>query len=151
MDEKRRPENPAKIYLRRYRALMLRQDSLRRSIDEIYAQACNVTQNIKPIRVQGGGVTDRMAEDVARISDMTDRLREAERKTRDALEEILHAIEQVPDEMQRTVLTLRYIEGLDWISIAEKIHYEISNTYILHGRALWAVKKWMEEKDCRKM
>ena len=140
-----RPENPAKTYLRRYRALVVQRDSLQRSIDAAYDRAYSCTQRLKPVHVQGGGgVYDRMAEDVARITDATEQLRDAKAKVDAALGEILTAINAVPDEMQKTVLTLRYVEGLDWISIAERIGYEISNTYILHGRALWSVRKWME-------
>jgi hypothetical protein len=46
--------------------------------------------------------------------------------------------------MQKTVLMLRYVEGLDWISISEKISYEERQTFIIHGRALWTVRKWLE-------
>ena len=140
-----RPENPAKTYLRRYRALVVQRDSLQRSIDAAYDRAYSCTQRIKPVHVQGGGgMNDRMAEDVARITDATEQLRDAKAKVDAALGEILTAINAVPDEMQKTVLMLRYVEGLDWISLADKIGYEISNTYILHGRALWSVRKWME-------
>jgi DNA-directed RNA polymerase specialized sigma24 family protein len=59
---------------------------------------------------------------------------------------IMAAIESVPDEMGKTVLTLRYIEGLDWLKISESIGYEISNTYIIHGRALVAVNRWLESR-----
>ena len=64
----------------------------------------------------------------------------------DRIREILAAIDSVPDEMEKTVLTLRYIEGLDWITISERIAYEISNTYIIHGRALVEVNRWLKGK-----
>ena len=136
-----RPENPAKTYLKRYRALLIQRDSLQRSIDRAYS----CTQRIKPIRVTGGGsVYDRMAEDVARISDETEQLKAAKERAENALSQIMAAIQAVPDEMQRTVLLLRYVEGLDWISIAERINYEERMTFIIHGRGLWAVRKWLE-------
>jgi DNA-directed RNA polymerase specialized sigma24 family protein len=86
-----------------------------------------------------------MAEDVARIVDDEESLGDALAEIARKLKEILMAIESVPDEMQKTVLTLRYIEGLDWLPIAERIGYEISNTYIIHGRALVEVNKWLTE------
>ena len=140
-----RPENPAKTYLRRYRALVVQQESLQRSIDAAYDRAYSCTQRLKPIRVQGGGgAYDRMAEDVARIADETEKLREAKAKVDAALADVLTAINAVPDEMQKTVLILRYVEGLDWISISERISYEERQTFVIHGRALWAVRKWLE-------
>ena len=141
----RRPENPAKTYLKRYRALVIQRDSLQRSIDAAYDRAYSRTVRLKPVHVAGGGgVYDRMAEDVARISDETEQLKAAKERAEQALAEILAAIQAVPDEMQRTVLLLRYVEGMDWISISERIHYEERQTFILHGRALWAVRRWLE-------
>ena len=87
---------------------------------------------------------DRMAEEIVRAMELEDQILEQERIAAAVLKEVLTAIEAVPDEMQKTVLTLRYVEGLDWFKISEAINYEISNTYILHGRALWTVKKWLE-------
>lgn len=141
-----RPENPAKTYLRRYRALVVQQESLQRSIDAAYARATNITPRIKEINVQGSGAQDRMAEAVARIADETGRLKEAKKKVDAALGEILRAIEAVPDEMQKTVLMLRYVEGLEWHKVAVQINYTEAGVYVLHGRALWNVKKWMEGK-----
>ena len=139
-----RPENPAKTYLRRYRALVVQRESLQRSIDAAYDRAYSCTQRLKTIRVQGGGsVYDRMAEDVARISDETEQLKAAKERAEKALAEIMSAIQAVPDEMQKTVLMLRYVEGLEWHKVAVQINYTEAGVYVLHGRALWNVKKWM--------
>jgi DNA-directed RNA polymerase specialized sigma24 family protein len=51
--------------------------------------------------------------------------------------------------MQKTVLTLRYVEGLEWHKVAAQINYTEAGVYVLHGRALWIVKKWMEGKHER--
>jgi DNA-directed RNA polymerase specialized sigma24 family protein len=85
-----------------------------------------------------------MAEAVCKAADASETLYAEYQECNRVLAQIMAAISAVPDEMQKTVLTLRYVEGLGWLDISEKIGYEISNTYILHGRALWNVKKWME-------
>lgn len=142
-----RPENPAKTFLKRYRACIYRVKSLERAIDEATARATSITVRLKPISVQNGNTAyDQMAEEVCKIADITIELREEAEKAWEVLAEILNAINAVPDEMQKTVLTLRYVEGLNWMQIAEKIGYEISNTYILHGRALWQVNQWMKAR-----
>lgn len=139
-------DNPAKRFLRGYRALLVRRDSLIREIERRRESATGTTVRLKEINVQSGGAYDRMAEDVARIVDDEESLGDALAEIARKLKEILQAIESVPDEMQKTVLTLRYIEGLDWLPIAERIGYEISNTYIIHGRALVEINKWLEKK-----
>jgi DNA-directed RNA polymerase specialized sigma24 family protein len=138
-------DNPAKRFLRGYRALLVRRDSLLREIERRRESATGTTVRLKEISVQSSGAYDRMAEDVARIVDDEESLGDALQEIARKLKEILQAIESVPDEMQKTVLTLRYIEGLDWLPIAERIGYEISNTYIIHGRALVEVNKWLTE------
>lgn len=142
-----RYDNPAKRFLRGYRALVMRRDSLMREIDRRRESATGTTVRLKAINVQGGGgAYDRMAEDVAWIVDAEETLGDALAEIGRRLREILTAIESVPDEMQKTVLTLRYIEGLDWISISERIGYEERQTFVIHGRALVAVNKWMESR-----
>ena len=147
-----KPENPAKTYLRRYRALDARQESLQRAIDAAYDRAYSCTARLKPVTVTGGSwAYDRMAEDVAKIADETEQLKAERDKVSAALEEILQAIDAVSDEEQKTVLTLRYIEGLEWEEICRRLirqlHCSERKIFKLHGRALWNVFKWMEENN----
>lgn len=140
-----KPENPAKAFLRGYRAGIMRAESLERAIDDAMERATSISVRLKPIMVQGGnGVYDHMAEDVCRAADATGVLIDELKKVKASLAEIMRAISSVPDEMQKTVLTMRYIEGLDWIAISERIHYEERQTFIFHGRGLIAVNKWLE-------
>ena len=151
--EQARQTNPAKEFLRSYRAILHRQNSLIRALANLRDRQTNCTVKLRAVQVQTGGwASDRMAEEVVKAIDLEDQILDAERQASLALAEIMRAIGDVQDETQRTVLTLRYIEGLDWLSVADRIGYEISNTYILHGRALLEVNKWLEvHKDCTKM
>lgn len=141
-----RPENPAKTYLKRYRALLSRRESLLRAIGETYDRATSITAQLKDVSVSGGGPADRMAEDVAKALDCTRKLEAVAAEIEKTLFEILTAIDAVQDETQKTVLTMRYIEGAAWPDISEAIHYERTQTLVIHGRGLWAVRKWMEER-----
>ena len=137
-----RPRNAAKEYLRRYRMLVIRKASLEREIIALRDSLTGITAPIKDA-IQGSG-GDRMADTVARIADAENRLPAVVGEIREQLNSILTAIEAVPDETQRTVLTLRYVEGLDWISIQEHMHYERTQIFVIHGRALVTVNKWLE-------
>ena len=136
-------DNPAKRFLRGYRALIVRRESLYREIERLRESVTGTTAQLKQDVISGGGASDRMGETVARIVDAEAALQPALEEITRKITDIMAAINSVPDEMQKTVLTLRYIEGMDWISISEKISYEISNTYIIHGRALMEVNRWM--------
>ena len=142
-----RQEHPARAYLRRYRAMCIRQDALIRAIDEAHSRAMSCTVRLKSIHVTGGsGAYDRMAEDVVRMVDCETQLWTKLQDLRVSLAEVLEAIDAVPDEAQKTVLTLRYINGLEWHDIQEYMHYERTQVYVIHGWALQAVKRWMEDR-----
>jgi DNA-directed RNA polymerase specialized sigma24 family protein len=139
-------DNPAKRFLRGYRALLLRRESLLREIERMRESVTGTTVQLKQDVVSTSGAGDKIGDTVARIVDAEDALKPALDEIGREVSRIMAAIESVPDEMQKTVLTLRYIEGLDWLKISESIGYEISNTYIIHGRALVAVNRWLESR-----
>ena len=137
-------DNPAKAFLKRYRALMLRCDALDHAIAEAHERATNITVHLTPDKVQSSGAQERMAEDAIRALDAEQMLRETQEEAKAVLREILAAIRSVPDEMQRTVLTMRYVNGYDWLTIQEKICYEDRMPFVLHGRALEAVNRYLK-------
>jgi DNA-directed RNA polymerase specialized sigma subunit len=97
--------------------------------------------------VQGSHAAfDSMAEAVCKAADASETLYAEYQECNRVLVQIMAAISAVPDEMQKTVLTLRYVEGLDWITIAEKISYSEVRTYVIHGRALVEINRWLEGK-----
>ena len=139
-----KPENPARAFLRRYRMLTIRQDALTRAIREAHDRAMSCTVRLKPIHVTGGGgAYDRIAEDVATMTDAEGKLRETLAQVNAALSDILAAIDAVQDEAQKTVLTLRYINGFEWPDIQAEMGYERTQAYVIHGWALQQVKRWM--------
>lgn len=140
-------DNPAKRFLRNYRALMLRRESMTREIERLRESVTGTTAQLKQDIVSTSGVGDRIGDTVARIVDAEVALGPVLTEIDQRIADIMKAIESVPDEMQKTVLTLRYIEGLDWLTVAERIGYEVSNTYIIHGRALQEVNRWLDKRE----
>lgn len=141
-----KPENPAKTFLARYKYLCIQQESLQRSIQAAQDRALSCTVRLKLIHTQGGGgAYDKMAEDVAGKLDAEEQLEADLEVISKALAEIRAAINSLQSEAQKTVLTLRYIECLDWQKVSERIGYESAQTFVLHGRALRNVMKWMEK------
>ena len=141
-------ENPTKAFLNRYRYLVQRRESLLRQIDIIRARATGSSIPIKADIVKSSSaIYDRMAEDAVAMADSSRLLDELVKDIDIALAQILTAFEQVDDEKLRTVLTLRYVEGLSWDKIQHKISYERAQVMRLHGRALVQVSAWMKNKD----
>ena len=139
--------NPAKAYLQRYRAARTRQQSLLRAVADLRESLTGTTQALKSDVVTGSGPTDRMAAVVAEIADMEAAMADALAEVNQALRDTLAAIDAVPDETQRAVLTMRYVEGLGWTDIQERMNYERTQAFVIHGRALVAVNEWLSSND----
>ena len=137
--------NPAKDFLNRYQNMVRRRESLLREIDVIRARATSTSIRIKDVNVKGSSkIHDQMAESAAMLADSTAMLDNLVKEIDTALSEILMAIESVDDEKQKTVLTLRYIEGLSWQHVQVRMAYEHSQVMVLHGRALSKIRDYIK-------
>lgn len=137
-------ENPAKLFLRRYRALCGRANALQEAINEARDRAA-VTSLAFSEKVQSSPKQhDPMAESVARYLDDLESLYNTLESASVELSKILQAIDSLPDEVQKEVLTRRYINGESYESIARKMHYSTQNIYVIHGNALAGINRWLE-------
>ena len=141
-----RQENPAKVFLRRYKALSGRVDALQSAIDEALARATNTAVTLKEIKVLSSPEEhDPMARDICSAVDACAILYQYKAEAETALREILSAIDSLKDERQKEVLTRRYINGDEFNKICVDMHYEKTLIFVIHGRALIEIRKWMEK------
>ena len=73
----------------------------------------------------------------------TDELRALYDKKREKLTAELMHIEQVIETLgptERTLMRLRYIDGLSWQAICNRINYSWQQTHRIHARALVKIK-----------
>lgn len=146
MGEKKYPENPAKEALRRYIPMLKRRDALAEEIEQHYSRAYSCTARIDPCSIGGGSsVYDRMAEDICRAADAKQQLAAKIAELNAAMQRVLALIDIPTDERQKTVLTLRYVNGLSWLDIQDRMGYERTQTLVLHGRALAAINRQMKK------
>lgn len=138
-------ENPAKVYLRRYRAICGRMDAIQRAIDEAMARAFNTGVTLKEIKVLSSPAEhDPMARDICNAVDACELLYEKKAEAGAALKEILAVIDSLKDEKQKEVLTRRYINGEAFPAICEAMHYEKTQVFVIHGRALVEVNRYLQ-------
>lgn len=146
----KRKENPAKLFLLQYISLSGRVDALTRAINDAMERAWNTGVSIKEIKVLSSPAEhDPMARDICDAVDATETLREYKAKADAVLRDILTAIDSVQDERQKLLLTLRYINGLNFKDIKESMHYEETQIFVIHGRALVEINKWLERRRAR--
>lgn len=145
---KNHKENPAKVFLRRYRALCGRVDALQRAINEAMERAFSTSVTLKEIVVMSSPAEhDPMAKAVCNAVDASEILYGYKADAEAALREILAAINSLKDEQQKQVLTMRYINGDSFQDIMDKIGYEKTQAYVIHGRALVEINKWLERRS----
>ena len=143
-------ENPAKVFLRRYKAICGRVDALQRAIDDAMSRAFNTGVTLKEIKVLSSPEEhDPMARDVCNAVDACAILYEKKAEAEQALREILSAIDALSDERQKELLTRRYITGEGFPEICEAMHYEKTQVFVIHGRALVEVNKWILRREVR--
>ena len=146
-DGMKRAENPAKVFLRRYTNLCGRVDALQKAIDAAMERAFNTGVTLKEGKVLSSpAVADPMAENVCGAVDACAALYEYKGQAVMALREILYAIDSLKDERQKEILTRRYVNGESFPEIMEKIGYEKTQIYVLHGRALMEINRWLERR-----
>ena len=142
-------ENPAKVFLRQYLAICGRVDALQRAINAAMERAFNTGVTIKEVKVLSSPAEhDPMARDVCNAVDACELLYAEKAKAEQTLRGILSAINSVQDERQREILTMRYIAGDGFQAICEKTHYEKTQVFVIHGRALISINKWLEAGKC---
>jgi DNA-directed RNA polymerase specialized sigma24 family protein len=140
-------ENPAKAFLRRYRAICGRIDALQKAIDEAMERALNTGVTLKEIKVLSSPAEhDPMARDICNAVDACEVLYIEKSKAGEALREILNAIDSVTDERQKEILIRRYVTGEGFQEICEGMNYERTQVFVIHGRALIEVNKWLEKQ-----
>ena len=138
-------ENPAKVFLRRYKAICGRVDALQMAIDEAMQRATNTGITLKEVKVLSSPAEhDPMARDICSAVDACEILYQKKAEAEQALREILAAIDSLSDERQKEVLTIRYILGENFQTVCEKTHYEKTQVFVIHGRALVQINKWLE-------
>ena len=146
----KRKENPAKAFLRRYSGLCGRIDALTRAINDAMDRAFNTGVTLKEIKVLSSPAEhDPMAKDVCSAVDASELLYQKKAEAEQALREILAAIDSLKDEKQKEMLTRRYVNGDGFDKIMEDMHYEKTQVFVIHGRALVEVNKWLEKRETK--
>lgn len=143
----KKPENPAKAFLRQYLSLCGRIDALQSAIDDAMSRAFSTNITLKEIKVLSSPAEhDPMARDVCNAVDACELLYQYKDSASKKLREILDAIEALSDETQKELLTLRYVNGCGFPEIMNKMNYGQTQIFVIHGRALMQINKYLTAK-----
>ena len=136
---------PAKHWLSDYRDLCCRRDALVSELDDLRAATTRATSHLSQAHIQRLPAHASFEERSLELIEAQHRLAELIAHISESLTARLALIEQLSDERHRLVLTLRYINGLEWFKVEHAMHYERRQVFYFHSEALKEAAKLMEE------
>ena len=135
----------AKHWLSDYRDLCCRRDALLNELDSLRAATTRATAQLSQAHIQRLPAHSSFEERSLELIEAQNRLKTLISHISESLAVRLTLIEQLPDERHRLVLTLRYINGLEWFKVEHAMHYERRQVFYFHSQALKEVAQLMEE------
>ena len=133
-------DNPAKIFLRRYRQAEQCLDSTQARMQELRDKCYRTTGKVKAINLAPTGRCD-FSSSLLDIISQEERLKADIAKQSQILAQVLILINRV-DAKYQPLLRYRYINGYSWMIILNKFrkadghHYALEYLFKLHGEAL---------------
>lgn len=133
-----------KEYLRRYQAHVRKIKRIESELEEIKLMKCYPSMGMGDGMPHGTNSSD--LSNYAAVLDAKERILLREKYLRvKEYQEISNKIEEMEDDKEKDVLHYRYIKGLSWWAIAEKMNYSERQILRYHGSALKNFK--LENKD----
>ena len=137
--------SPAKQYLMAYQMLVKRREALGRELERLREATVSATAYLSPTGAVKTHNPSANENAILRVMDGEQKLVETMEHIGEALAVRLVLIERLTDERHKTVLTLRYINGLGWEQIGYDVHYERTQLFAIHTAALEAFAAQMTQ------
>lgn len=132
--------NLKKEYLRGYRTNRRRINRIDDEVTELRELAASVKATDYSGMPHGSGNQKDLSDELARIDTLEKRLEQEREKCVESYISIENLIKSVKNEDENNVLFYRYIKGLRFWEIAEKMDCSEQWVHKLHGRALGRLK-----------
>lgn len=134
----------AQQYLERIENLETQIDRKKDKAERLYCLATKCTSSMSAGGAAGGGNRDKMAPSDAGM-DLQAEIDQEKEKLRAMISEACDLLARVPGKAHYDVLYKHYIEYKSFEQIAVEMGYTYRNALYLHGRALQAFDKVLEE------
>ena len=137
----------AKEYLSQVRRYDTMIDSMLDEVDKLYAMVTRITPVLKDDVVSGGGQQDKMGNAVAKIVDLKERINKEVDQLVDLKKEASGLLAKISNPDYYKVLHKRYILFETFEQIAFDMNYTYRGICYMHGRALQAFAKVLEDNE----
>lgn len=112
---------------------------LKENITRLQLQAESISATRISGAPSGSGSPDKIASNLARVDELVNYYQQKMEQALVQQKRIEDAIEGLPDK-ERLLMRYRYIDGMDWVDVASRMHYSWKQTHRIHGRALNLLK-----------
>lgn len=133
--------SPAKRWLRQAWQAEARVHALLERRERYQDMATRATRPTDSLHVTGGPAEGNLAELVVAIADMNREITLQVKELAAIVAQREAAIATLPDERQRAVLALRYLDGHGWEKIALELHFDVRTVYRFHEKGLEEMEK----------
>ncbi len=143
---KKKKKSPAQEYLEKIRKLDVQIDCMVEEKKQLKDMATRITPNMSGTGgSSGGGNQDKLGGAVSRIIDKEKEIEQAVDTLMGLKQEASSLLSRLDDPAHMKVLHERYIQYKSFESIAAQMSYTYRGVCYLHGRALQAFGKVLEE------
>lgn len=149
IEEKREPsENDLKKeYLRKYRTHVRRIHRINAEISEL--RSMKLSPSLNNDGMPHGSSQSDLSGYAAELDSMVQELIDERYHRIKDYQEIVGRIKKLKSENEKDVLFYRYIRGMDWWEIAEKMKFSERQIFRIHGKALANFKIPKDVSECQ--
>ena len=149
IEEKREPsENDLKKeYLRKYRTHVRRIHRINAEIAEL--RSMKLSPSLNNDGMPHGSSQSDLSGYAAELDSMVQELIDERYHRIKDYQEIVGRIKKLKSENEKDVLFYRYIRGMDWWEIAEKMKFSERQIFRIHGKALANFKIPKDVSECQ--
>lgn len=149
IEEKREPsENDLKKeYLRKYRTHVRRIHRINAEISEL--RSMKLSPSLNNDGMPHGSSQSDLSGYAAELDSMVQELIDERYCRIKDYQEIVGRIKKLKSENEKDVLFYRYIRGMDWWEIAEKMKFSERQIFRIHGKALANFKIPKDVSECQ--
>ena len=135
----------AKEYLQRIRLYDSRINNSLEELSDLEEMVKRITPVLKPDVVSSSGNHDRLGDTVAKICDLKEQINKDIDCYVDMKRDAIAQIKKISRTEYYDVLEKLYIQQMTLVEVAAEMHYSYRGICKLHGRALQAFQKVLDE------
>lgn len=146
---KERREDPVRVFLQSAVEAKMEYKRQRRRVEELESRATRMTQTMSGMPGGGGAGMEQLW---ATLADEREKVLIASEEEFRKYHDVERFINKLDDPLHRIVLRLRYLDGLNWIQVQQRMYkdghyYSERHITRLHGEALKAARwLWREQE-----